>query len=270
MNGRLPMTMLAALAGQSLSLGKGLGPDPRKDYEPASYYAAELGQPEQSPYCLSRGGYAQFENWAADTSATGLTYQLPYLDPRRVYKLRAVLYHEGNSTWNAALRCDSGPWHRVRVEPRVPDTFWLQVPKAAYNRDARIVVEVARITGDYVSLARLKLFQIEEQPGDDGGVQSWGIGMTFVTRLRGCTPNPFAKGTAVNYELAQYGPVELTVHDVSGRLVRRLESGPRQRGFHAARWNGTDASGRVVPAGVYFVRFSAGGKVSTGRVTLIR
>jgi hypothetical protein len=254
----------------SSTLGKGLGPDPHKDYEPASYYAAELGQPEQSPYCLSRGGFAQFESWNTDTSATGLTYRLPYLDPRRVYKLRAVLYREGDSTWSAALRCDSGPWHRVRVAPNVPDTLWLQVPKVLYKNDARIVVEVARMTGGYVSLAMLKLFQIEEETGDDGGVQSWGSGMTFVTRLRACTPNPFARGTSVNYELAQYGPVELTVHDVSGRLVQRLESGPRQRGFHTVRWDGTDGRGHIVPAGVYFVRFSASGKVSTGRVTLVR
>jgi hypothetical protein len=187
-----------------------------------------------------------------------------------VYKLRAVMYHRGKENWDMALRCDSGPWHRVKVAPHVPDTFWLQVPKALYKSDARIIVDVARMTGGYVSLARLKLFQVEEEPGDDGGVQSWGSGMTFVTRLRGCSPNPFARGTTVNYELAQYGPVELTVHDVSGRLVWHLENGPRQRGFHAVRWNGTDVSGRVVPAGVYFVRFSAGGKVSTGRVTLVR
>ena len=130
--------------------------------------------------------------------------------------------------------------------------------------------DVVRVTGDCVSRAKLKLFQIEEELGSDGGVQSWGTGMAFVTRLRGCTPNPFSRGTSVNYELAQYGPVELTVHDVSGRLVRRLESGPRQRGIHAMRWNGTDGYGRVVPAGVYFVRYSAGGTSSTGRVTLVR
>jgi hypothetical protein len=128
----------------------------------------------------------------------------------------------------------------------------------------------ARVTGDYVSLAKLKLYQIEEQPGDDGGVQSLGSGWSFVTRIRNCSPNPFGKGTSINYELAQYGPVELTVHDVSGRLVQRLESGPRQRGFHAARWNGTDNRGRAVPAGVYFVRLSAGGKASTGRLTFVR
>jgi|GEM_PF-607407 len=252
------------------TLGKGFGPGPHDDYEPALFYAADLGRSEQSPYCLSRGGFAQFESWNADTSATGLTYQLPYLDPRRVYKLCAVIYHEGKKSWSANVRCDSGAWTLVKSEPGVPETLWLKVPRKLYKRDARIILELARVTGDYVSLAKLKLFQIEEEIGGTEGVQSLGSDWRLVTRLRGCTPNPFARVTSVNYELARYGPVELTVHDVSGRLVRRLESGPRQRGFHAARWNGTDGCGRVVPAGVYFVRFSAGGTASTGRLTLVR
>jgi hypothetical protein len=33
---------------------------------------------------------------------------------------------------------------------------------------------------------------------------------------------------------------------------------------------GTDGRGRAVPAGVYFVCLSAGGEVSTGRLTLVR
>lgn len=83
-------------------------------------------------------------------------------------------------------------------------------------------------------------------------------------------PNPFARATTISYQLGRAGPVMLTVHDVSGRLVRRLESGPRQRGFHTARWDGTNGRGQTVPAGVYFVRFSAGGVVSTGRLTVVR
>jgi hypothetical protein len=252
------------------ALGKGLGPDPRKDYEPASYYAAELGQPKRSPYCLSRGGFAEFESWNTDTSATGLTYQLPYLDPRRVYKLCAVLYHEGDGTWQAALRCDSGPWHRVKVAPNVPDTFWLQVPKAHYKSDARIVVDVARVTGGYASLAKLKLYQIEEEMGGDEGVQSWGTGMTYVTRFRNCTPNPFVRTTSISYELGNAGSVMLTLHDVTGRAVRCLAAGPQTIGFHSIVWDGKDARGRRLPVGVYFCRMQAGGTTETRRITLIR
>jgi hypothetical protein len=250
------------------SLGKGLGPDPREDYEPASYYAAELGQPKPSPYCLSRGGFAQFESWNTDTSATGLTYQLPYLDPRRGYKLRAVLYHEGEGTWKADLRCDSGPWFQVKANPRVPDTVWIQVPRRYYKDDARIVVELARVTGGYVSLARLKLFQIEPEPDGREGVQSTS-GM-LRTRLLNCAPNPFSRMAAARYELGQAGPVELTVRDVSGRLVRRLVSGYRSAGRYDVGWNATDDRGRRVPAGIYFLRFNADGQASSRRVTLIR
>jgi len=249
-------------------LGKGLGPGPHEDYEPASFYAAELGRPKQSPYCLSRGGFAQFEALNADTSATCLTYELPYLDPRRTYRLRAVLYHEGDGTWKADLRCDSGPWFHAKVDPRVPETVWVQVPKRCYKDDARIVVNVARVTGDYVSLARLKLFQIELEPDGREGVQSTtGV---LRTRLINCAPSPFSRMATVSYELGQAGSVELTVRDVSGRLVRRLENGYRSRGKYDVSWDATDDRGRRMSAGIYFLRFAAGSEASSRRLTLIR
>jgi|GEM_PF-2125548 len=252
------------------ALGKGLGPGPHDGYEPGLYYAAMLGQPEQSPYCLSRGGYAKLGSWDADTSGEVLMYRLPYLDPLRVYKLRAVIYHEGKETWSAAMRCDSGAWSLLKSLPGTPDTVWLRLPRQSYKQDARIILELARVTGDYASLAELKLFQIEERTREDEGPQSTGTAGEFVTRLRTCTPNPFDRATSINYELGCSGPVALSVHDVSGRLVRRLESGTRPAGRHVARWDGTDGRGRVVPAGVYFIRLSAGGEISTGRLTLVR
>jgi len=244
------------------------GPQMGRGYEPASYYAAELGLPEPSPYCLSRGGHSKFDSWDTDTSGTVLSYRLLYLNPRMVYNLRAIMYHQGKETWDVDLRCDSGPWHRVHVGPNVPDTLWLQVPKALYKNDARIVVEVARVNGDYVSLAQLKLFQLEPESNGHEGVQ--GTAGVLRACLLNCAPNPFSRMATVSYELRQAGPVALTVHDVSGRLVRRLESGYRSPGRHEASWNATDDHGRRMPAGIYFLRFSAGGQASSRRVTLMR
>jgi hypothetical protein len=132
------------------------------------------------------------------------------------------------------------------------------------------VVEVARITGGYVSLAKLKLYQIEERPGDDGGVQSLDYGRAFVTRLRGCSPNPFGRATAIYYQLGSAGSVALTLHDVTGRSVRRLAGGPQLAGFHSVAWDGRDDKGRVLPAGVYFCRLEPGATTQSKRVTLIR
>jgi hypothetical protein len=235
--------------------------------EIASYYEVKLGQPTPSPYCLSRGGYGNFDSWNADTSGSVLSYQLPYLDPRMVYKLRAILYHKGKESWDADVRCDSGPWHRIRVGQNVPDTIWLQVPKALY-KDGRIVVDVARASGDYVSLAGLKLYQLEPKPDGREGVQSMSV--VLGTRLLTCAPNPLGRATTVSYEIARGGTVALSVHDVSGRLVRRIEDGFRSAGPHAVAWNGTDGRGMAVPAGVYFVRFCANGVTQSRRVTLVR
>ncbi len=58
-------------------------------------------------------------------------------------------------------------------------------------------------------------------------------------------PNPF-RGT-LELGLPEAGWV--SVHDATGRLLRRFESGRN------ARWDGRDASGHEVPPGLYLVRF---------------
>jgi hypothetical protein len=195
---------------------------------------------------------------------------LPYLDPRRTFRLRAVLYHEGNDTLCADVRCDSGDWVRVHVGPRTPDTVWVDVPRRLYRQDGKVVLELARISGGYAALAELKFFTFEEGKGGGGDVQGTPGPGILCTRLLGCAPNPFGRATFVSYQLGRAGPVTLTVHDVSGRLVRRLEGGPRPAGSHRVRWNGTDDHGLAVPAGVYFLRFSADGAASSRRATLVR
>ena len=50
-------------------------------------------------------------------------------------------------------------------------------------------------------------------------------------------------------------PAEVWVHDLAGRLVRRL-SEPRKisTGQHVLRWDGRDQVGEAVPPGIYYAR----------------
>jgi flagellar hook assembly protein FlgD len=64
--------------------------------------------------------------------------------------------------------------------------------------------------------------------------------------------------------------VKLTVYDVAGREVRTLSSGTREAGRYSAQWDGKDASGSKVSAGVYFYRLTAGAETLTRKMTVLK
>jgi len=83
-------------------------------------------------------------------------------------------------------------------------------------------------------------------------------------------PNPFNPQTTIVYELAQAGPVDLRVFDVSGRLVAVLRQGEDAAGRHAVTWSGTDGSGRGMPSGTYVYRLQADGRTRSRAMRLVR
>jgi len=83
-------------------------------------------------------------------------------------------------------------------------------------------------------------------------------------------PNPFNPVTTVSYSLVAAANVDLAVYDLAGRRVRTLESGSRSAGRHETVWNGTTSEGRPVASGTYFLRMDAGGRVSVGKMNLIK
>jgi hypothetical protein len=88
--------------------------------------------------------------------------------------------------------------------------------------------------------------------------------------LTPCFPNPFAGGTAMLVTLPRSQHVRISIHDVAGRLVRTVLDGPKDAGTHHIAWDGTDARGRNVASGVYFVRLEAGGAIRLRKVVLVR
>ena len=83
-------------------------------------------------------------------------------------------------------------------------------------------------------------------------------------------PNPAVDGTRLRYSLPFASFVRLDVADVTGRQVSVLAQRIETSGAHSAAWNGRDANGDRVPAGVYFVRLEAAGQVQSQKIVLNR
>jgi choice-of-anchor B domain-containing protein len=67
-------------------------------------------------------------------------------------------------------------------------------------------------------------------------------------------PNPSFANVRLELELPVEGEAHIEVLDLSGRRVRTLWNGPAAAGRLPLDWDGTDAGGRRVPAGVYYAR----------------
>ena len=71
-------------------------------------------------------------------------------------------------------------------------------------------------------------------------------------------PNPFNPSTLIPFETSAGGRVRLDVFNVLGQRVVTLVDEVRPAGPHKAQWDGIDAAGRAVGAGVYIYRLSTG------------
>lgn len=87
--------------------------------------------------------------------------------------------------------------------------------------------------------------------------------------LRQNYPNPFAGRTEIAMEFAAATPFRLAIFDIQGRLVNELHD-VAAAGARTVRWDGTDATGAAVGAGVYFYRLEAGDFVSVKRMIVSR
>jgi hypothetical protein len=116
---------------------------------------------------------------------------------------------------------------------------------------------------------RYKLVEIVDgRPGASSGeitarTPAWAPAFTSFS---GAHPNPFRTGPLFRFALASRARVRLDLFDVSGRRVRRLVDEDRDAGYWEAPWDGRDARGRRVAAGVYFARFEAGDYTATRKV----
>ena len=83
-------------------------------------------------------------------------------------------------------------------------------------------------------------------------------------------PNPFNPATTIPLALpADAGEVALTIYNVLGQPVRHVWAGSLAAGAHRLAWDGRDAQGQPVAAGVYWYRLQVGDQTRTRKMVKI-
>ena len=95
------------------------------------------------------------------------------------------------------------------------------------------------------------------------------------TKLLPNYPNPFNPETWIPYQLASDAAVEISIYDLHGALVRRLELGRQKAGYYidrkrAAYWDGRSETGEWLSSGQYFYQLRAGDFTSVKRMVIVK
>ena len=91
------------------------------------------------------------------------------------------------------------------------------------------------------------------------------VGLPTTTALSQNYPNPFNAETNIGYVLAEAGNVNLSVYDISGRLVETLLDGYQEAGEHIVTWNAS-----TVSSGVYFYKVTTSDYTATKMMNLLK
>lgn len=78
-------------------------------------------------------------------------------------------------------------------------------------------------------------------------------------------PNPFNATTTISYSLAESAHATLSIHNLLGQKVAELVNETTTAGVHRVAWNAGDHT-----SGIYFVRLTAGQKIATQKIILLK
>lgn len=153
-------------------------------------------------------------------------------------------------------------------EVRIPRTggwytwTWMQGPDVTLPAGKHLLRVQFTRPGFNINQMRFELKQATEVEERQGQAQSF--------RLQQNYPNPFNSSTTINYALPISSDVDLTIFDLTGKLVRVLVDDRVPAGNHTAVWDGRDALGNPVASGAYLYKLKAGPFVGVRKIALLR
>jgi DNA-binding beta-propeller fold protein YncE len=119
----------------------------------------------------------------------------------------------------------------------------------------------------------IKYVVLNSDSGGMGGAMGGGVNPLLIPKeliLYQSRPNPAVRSLTIRYGIPRRTNVSLKVYDITGKLVRTLETNDKLKpGYYNILWNCRDNRERQVAGGVYFYRLVTGDKqiTTSGKVT---
>ena len=89
-------------------------------------------------------------------------------------------------------------------------------------------------------------------------------------RLHQNVPNPFTKETLIRYSIPSKSIIRIEVFDITGRKLITLVDEKQKKGSYNITWNGRDARGENISAGIYFLKLTAGNMEISSKLIHLR
>ena len=78
-------------------------------------------------------------------------------------------------------------------------------------------------------------------------------------------PNPFNPVTSITYGMPENSKVEISIHNIQGRVIATLENTFQTAGYYTLSWNASS-----YPSGVYLIRMDSGDFTQIQKVVLVK
>jgi len=143
-------------------------------------------------------------------------------------------------TYTGEVEWQSDEFYRIYIEPE-------HAPKLVdLITDSRY--EILLMAEEYPGEACWYLLGFE----NNSGVAQTNYSIKSLTKLGQNSPNPMRRKTQIEFSLSSPQQTEIKIYNSTGAIVRTIRCGKRGIGTHTINWNGTDDTGKKLPAGTYF------------------
>jgi TolB protein len=243
---------------------------------------ADNGGPWQFTYTLPvvtlPSAFALRSTWPRDKTtgdADGLA------EPGERVELRVRMKNEGQiAAENVVVTLSTTDVNATVASSTVTHATW---PAGEARNNAGFLVDLGESVGGTVSFTvdidadgvASKQFTFDLLVAVPAAPSALVSGLPALSALLPNYPNPFNPETWIPFDLAKASEVTVTVYDVLGTPVRRMELGHREPGAHRARgsaayWDGRNGHGETASSGTYIVELRAGAFRELRRILLLK